>query len=102
MVPYSGPMLKPKQRKDETLTPRAASSSFSPCSVRCGVLADPFQDEGAMRFQHALAVSAHLAGRHRAGRTIARSRSIRTRAVACRPDSPRLIGIFPPPARVSN
>ena len=34
-------------------------------------LADPFQDEGAMRFQHALAVSAHLAGRHRAGRTIA-------------------------------
>jgi hypothetical protein len=24
------------------------------------------------------------------------------RAVACRPDSPRLIRIFPPPGRVSN
>jgi len=34
-------------------------------------LADPLLDEGTVRFQHALAMTAHLARRYRAGRTIA-------------------------------
>src|SRR3954451_4934646 len=34
-------------------------------------LVDPLHDEGAMRLKHALAMPAHLAGRHRAGGAMA-------------------------------
>jgi hypothetical protein len=33
-------------------------------------LSDPFDDEGAMRIKHRLAVAAHLAGRNRADRPL--------------------------------
>jgi hypothetical protein len=33
-------------------------------------LANPFLDEGAMWLKHGLAVTTHLAGRYRAGRSI--------------------------------
>jgi len=53
------------------IDPACSKLLLQPVQRQTRRLADPFQDEGAMRFQHALAVSAHLAGRHRAGRTIA-------------------------------
>ena len=53
------------------IDPACSKLLLQPVQRQMRRLADPFQDEGAMRFQHALAVSADLAGRHRAGRTIA-------------------------------
>ena len=55
----------------ETLTPRAASSSFSRCSVRCGVWPIRSRTKARCGSSTRFAVSADLAGRHRAGRTIA-------------------------------
>ena len=70
-------MAQPSRRRNiqtalcETLTPRAASSSFSLWSVRCGVWLIRSLMKVRCEFQHRLAVPAHLAGRHRAGRAIA-------------------------------
>ena len=55
----------------ETFTPRAAKLLLQPVQRQMRRLADPLHDEGPMRFQHPLAMPAHLARRHRPGRTIA-------------------------------
>ena len=39
------------------------------CQMRC--LPDPLYDEGAMRIEQRFAMSAHLTGCHRTGRTVA-------------------------------
>ena len=54
----------------ETVTPRAASSAFSPCRVRCGSCPIRSARKRAVRLQHPLAMAAHPARRHRARRPL--------------------------------
>jgi hypothetical protein len=54
------------------IDPACSKLLLQPVQRQMRRLADPFQDEGAMRFQHALAVSAHLAGRQGATEPVAR------------------------------
>lgn len=69
--------LRPSRRRKvhtawcETFTPRAASSSFSPCSVRCGVCLIRSTMNVRCGSRTGFTVTAHLARCHRTRRAIA-------------------------------
>jgi len=71
---FESQSFAPQERPDRIMRDlNPARSEFVLQLVKCQMrrLADPLFDESAMWFQHRLAVSAHLARGHRAGRPIA-------------------------------